>query len=618
MSTSTRPEQHPGRPIHSGVRRRRIVLSCLVCKRRKVKCDRQGPVCMRCTEGGYPEQCRWDDRLTNGEEDAPDMHSHSPVLLPSPVAEVNTNLPVRDDTVGDASNLAMPPGETLNRINTNVGYAPNQPALFPVTPAATNHTASIGSEPAPAEATSGRPLIQGTSFNTQFHGMSHSVNMVSYFEGLRAFLKKTASDHPVLGAHRWAVETISKKHQFPGPQRIEEPEVALKRLLPPEPVCRPYMLKYFKHFEGMFRIIHSPSFWRRYEAFWTGSTDNGSSFIALLLVAMSCARCLYVDNPISFDGDSSSARTEAVRWVHAVETWHDQQSQKHTTLEVFQIKCLLLLSKKINAIKIKRHYTLSQTLLASAISVGLHRSPSSLGVRASFYEKEMRRRLWATIAGLDLMESVERGVPSLIAHLHSDVEPPGNFREDDFDESTTEEPAAQNDDAFTISSFVRYVHRLRPLHDTINDLVNQPEKHKTLGATELNSYHEQIFDKFIDLRSWPSGTSTTYFGDPNVLGAAGLQLHLHKLLIMLHLPFAMGKYPTVTLSHSRFICRGSAKSIINIYSRLSEQGFSQLCLTRNDLMRATLCLCLVESLGVEDGKNALSAPHQSVCCGYIY
>ena len=563
---------------------------------------------MRCTEGDYPEQCRWDDRLTTGEEDASDVPSHSPVLDPSLVAQVDTNLPVTNATVSNASILAMPTGESLSRINTNVGYTTNQPALFPVTPAATNHTTSIGSEPAPAEPASGRPLIQGTSFNTQFHGTSHSVNMVSYFEGLRGFLKKTASDHPVLGAHRWAVETISKKRQLPGQQRTEEPDAAMKQLLPPEPLCRPYMLKYFKHFEGMFRIIHSPSFWRRYEAFWTGSTDKDPSFTALLLVAISCARCLYVDNPILFDGDSSNARMEAISWVRAVETWHDQQSQKHTTLEVFQIKCLLLLSKKINAIKIKRHYTLSQTLLASAISTGLHRSPSSLGMRASFYEKEMRRRLWATIAELDLTESVERGVPSLIAHLHSDIEPPGNFREDDFDESTIEEPAAQSDDSFTMSSFARYAHRLRPLHHTINDLINQPEKHRTLGATELNAYHEQIFNKFVDLRSWPSGTSSTYFGDPNVLGAACLRIHLHKLLIMLHLPFAMGKHPTVTLNHSRFVCRGSAQSIINIYSRLSEQGFSQLCLTRNDLMRATLCLCLIESQAIEDGKKALSVP----------
>ena len=132
MSTSTRLE-HPGRSIHAGVRRRRIVLSCLICKRRKVECDRQGPICIRCTEGGYPEQCRWDDLLSNAEEDAPDMHSFSPELLPSPVAEVNPNLPVRDDTVGDASNLTMPLGEPLNRINTNIGYAPYQPALSPVT-----------------------------------------------------------------------------------------------------------------------------------------------------------------------------------------------------------------------------------------------------------------------------------------------------------------------------------------------------------------------------------------------------------------------------------------------------------------------------------------------------
>ena len=563
---------------------------------------------MRCTEGGYPEHCRYDDRLTGGEEDVPDMRSDSPVFLPSPIAEVNANLAVTNDSVSNASDLPMPPGEELAHMNTNFGYAPSQGGTIPITLATTNHTRSVGSEPMPVEATPGRPLIQGVSFNTQFHGMSHSVNMVSYFDGLRAFLKKTASDHPVLGAHRWAIETISKNHQS-SREPIEEPEVALKRLLPPEPICRPYMQKYFKHFEGMFRIIHSPSFWRRYEAFWTGNSDKGSSFLALLLAAMSCARCLYVENPISFDGDSSSARTEAVQWVHAVETWHDQQSQKHTTLDVFQIKCLLLLSKKLNAIKIKRHYTLSQTLLASAISIGLHRSPSSLGIRATFYEKEMRRRLWATIAELDSTESLERGVPSLIAHLHSDIEPPGNLREDDFDESTTEEPAAQDDTTFTMSSFARYAHSLRPMHQTINEIVNQPDKHRSLCTTELNSYHEQIFTRLVDLRSWPNGTSATDFGDPNVLGAACLQLHLHKLLVMLHLPFALGKSPTVTSSHSRFVCRGSAKSIINIYSRLSEKGFSQLCLTRNDLVRATLCLCLLESLTFEDGKNSLPASH---------
>ncbi len=566
---------------------------------------------MRCTEGGYREQCGYDERLAGSEEDAPEIRSLSPVCLPSPVAEVNTNIPASNGPVSDESNLAIPLGEPSAHIDTNIGFVSNQSGIFPTTPTTTNHTTSFGSEPTPAEATSGRPLIQGTSFKTQFHGASHSVSMISYFDGLRGFLKKTLSDHPVLGAHRWAVETISKNHQSSG-QPIEEPGVALKRLLPPEPVCHPYMQQYFKHFEGMFRIIHGPTFWRRYEAFWTESVDNDLSFIALLLAAMSCARCLYVDNPILFDGDSSSARTEAVQRVHAVEIWLDHQSQKHTTLNIFQIKCLLLLSKKVNAIKIKRHYMLSQTLLASAISTGLHRSPRSLGVRASFYDKEMRRRLWSTIAELDLSESIERGVPSLIAHLHSDIEPPGNFGEDEFDESTTEEPAAQDEDSLTMSSFARYAHSLRPLIYTINELVNEPEKHKSLCATELNSYHEQIFNKFFGLRSWPSGTSSTYFGDPSVLGSASLQIQLHKLLIMLHMPFAMGRSPTMTSSHSRFVCRASSKAIINIYCRLSEQGFSQMCLTRNDLMRATLCLCLVESTTAENGKDSSTTPRISV------
>lgn len=553
-------------------------------------------------ESDYPDQCRYDERVSATDDDSQEPHGHPSVSVRHTAPNLHSHQSGGNDSLitAETANPVMRPQEHVRHLEARLRYASNAPSNLPTTPISTSNSMLVaeGSHgTVSAEAASARPLIQGASFKTQFHGVSHSVNIIGYFDGLRGFLKRTASNHPVLGAHRWAVQTLSKSRQLPTvpPQ---EPDEVLRRLLPCELLCRPLIISYLKHFEGMFRIIHGPSFWRRYDSYWAGSIENSSPFVALLLAAMSCARCLFVDDPISFDGDSSSARAEAVQWVYAVEAWHDKQSPKHTTVEIFQIKCLLLLSKKLNAIKIKRHYTVSQTLLASAISVGLHRSPTSLGVRASVYDKELRRRLWATVAELDLAESIERGVPSMVANLHSDIEPPGNFRDEDFDESSTDEPVTQRAENLTLSSVARYAHSLRPLRHSINNLVNNPEKHKALDSTELNSYHEQIFSRFFQVRSLPKGYPSTCHRDSNHLGSTYLELQLHELLIMLHLPFALGKFSGTTSSHSRFICSGSAKSVINIYARLPDQGLSQMCLPRTNIIRATLCLCLVESTAI--------------------
>lgn len=44
----------------SGTRRKRKALSCLDCRRRKLKCDRVFPACSRCIKGGIADTCTYD------------------------------------------------------------------------------------------------------------------------------------------------------------------------------------------------------------------------------------------------------------------------------------------------------------------------------------------------------------------------------------------------------------------------------------------------------------------------------------------------------------------------------------------------------------------------------
>ena len=52
----------------SGIKRRRLVYSCSECKRKKLKCGRQLPICSRCADVGHPERCEYDPRFTMGME----------------------------------------------------------------------------------------------------------------------------------------------------------------------------------------------------------------------------------------------------------------------------------------------------------------------------------------------------------------------------------------------------------------------------------------------------------------------------------------------------------------------------------------------------------------------
>ena len=52
-----------------GMKRRRLALSCVACRRRKVKCGREMPSCVRCVRGGHGDSCtyvQYDDKSHPG------------------------------------------------------------------------------------------------------------------------------------------------------------------------------------------------------------------------------------------------------------------------------------------------------------------------------------------------------------------------------------------------------------------------------------------------------------------------------------------------------------------------------------------------------------------------
>lgn len=144
-----------------GTKRKRLVLSCLECRRRKMKCDRQMPTCSRCLEIGQAGLCKYDEReriLYNEQEsDARSQTSSS-----RRISKLDTKLVLNVHDFSAQNPLrALPTTPAASSANTNTSHA--------------STTNAPSSEVPPNDA-----LVKGNGFRTHYHGPSNPSSILFY------------------------------------------------------------------------------------------------------------------------------------------------------------------------------------------------------------------------------------------------------------------------------------------------------------------------------------------------------------------------------------------------------------------------------------------------------
>ena len=214
----------------------------------------------------------------------------------------------------------------------------------------------------------------------------------------------------------------------------------LSQFLPGKEVVDQLVHIYIENFESTYRVLHLPSFLDEFHEYLKASNRARPSFVALLLVMIATVSCAKPGDRLLLRGDSSLDRENAAQWIQATESWVELQSQKHVTLIMFQIRCIVFIAQQVNSVKRKRTWTTSGNLARIAIAAGLHRDTETVNVRhgdltnrrVTIFEQEMRRRIWITIAELELQTAIDRGMPVIIRDLIFDCGPPANTNNEDF------------------------------------------------------------------------------------------------------------------------------------------------------------------------------------------
>ncbi|KAI1268841.1 hypothetical protein F5Y18DRAFT_169298 [Xylariaceae sp. FL1019] len=455
--------------------RRRPALSCLACRRRKVKCDRGHP-CARCVS--MQTQCKY--RTSDGEhpvrrnvpQSRPRESTASPQAVPAPTAAPDPHLGLSRPFSNNSDNLATenetPSPSSEIREVTSIGQVDS--------PSGHQHVAPLTRVPKTSSSLQDLckrvQRLEEKSAVTDIPELAKSARTITEIRaglaGSQIMLKKarvlkcsewmgTAPEFKVVyGLAHWkgpgsssdndqtrvlikeAEDYLQKCKKLSKRLKAERPSRCLlvssqkPKLDPPSREVSDHMVAiYFQCFESVHRILHEPTFMKDYHEFWEGPDKfaPGERLKVLLVIALGYSLTEEA-------GPDTELRRSIEHWVYTVTAWLSGPLEKdRLDISGLQINCLAILARQVFSIGGDLIWMSIGSLVHRAMQIGLHRDPKHLP-SMSLLEAETRRRLWYTIVEMIVQSSLDSAMPPRIGLDDFDTEVPSNINDTEMNGST--------------------------------------------------------------------------------------------------------------------------------------------------------------------------------------
>ncbi|BAE65641.1 unnamed protein product [Aspergillus oryzae RIB40] len=555
----------------------------------KLACDREYPSCTRCRKTGNSDSCSYDDSPApsrNKQQRSDVLGQNRPVLTAAPAPENaassaflesyrdnHNNRPIVSDLTEHAGTWQLIGGDVDGATTIK-----ERPAIK-----ADVTELTYPPEPKPTEAV----VFRGENYKTQYYGSTNPTSLIGHFPELRSYMKETIKHHASLPGVQKELKALDTKWKYEKPHNLPVKTADLLLLLPDQAEMDAAIRLYFDTLETMYRILHRPTFMEEYEQLQQDRTAAKPGFIVLVLLIMATVSCTTATDR-TYVGSSSIGRERGSLWIETAEAWLGKQSKKNIYLVIWQIRCLLVLAKQMCRYKKKRMWSVAGDLVREGMAAGFHRDPSRLGGKISFFDQEIRRRLWATMAELELQASVERGMPSALAAIRMDCAPPVDIDDEDLrpecDSTQIQESPSHN----TSTSFLHLCRHSLDLRVSLNSRMN--DLTSDLPYEDILRYEDMIMSELRKLPSPTESNEDTTDRKLSQMARVVLDLQLRQFLVLLHAPFARKTEINSRYAVSRMVCFNAAASLIDQHWRLVQSGNPMLLLLRHDYFRGALSL----------------------------
>lgn len=338
---------------------------------------------------------------------------------------------------------------------------------------------------------------------------------------------------------------------------------------------------YLDHCEQLHRVIHVPTFAREYAKFWFPNERRSPATTALVLSMITISA--------STSSLGANCRNDSASWLMACEDWSKRQSPKRHRLIHYQIACLVYLAKRINMVHKKRFWSESALLVKKTMIDGLH-DDTLLSHDDSTFATEMRRRIWFTIRELDLQNSYEHGLPTLLHNIDSHVPPPSNIDDEAFDEALADLPGAEPFEHYTGTSYQALSAQSWAIRVDISRRLYSPALSQSLTYDEVLHYTHELTQHIAKLPSWGSYPQKGL----HKVTSAFLRFQLMECILAIPRPYLNcdnSKHPL-----SEDVCHRVSRDILLLNFELNDLGLQSLVQVREDLLLASLSLARVTML----------------------
>ncbi|KAI0102931.1 hypothetical protein GGR51DRAFT_525914 [Nemania sp. FL0031] len=518
-----RPRPPPNR------RRDKPQLSCNICRRRKLRCDRHHP-CSTCERRGLSSSCTY---VTNSPTSTPpagvqDRLRHLENLV---VSYMNQN---------EATGLAFPPQALPNIQELDASLA----------------VSDVGS-------------LKSSSTETKYHDQTHWDSILDAITQLKEDFSgsndsKSAQVTPELSS----INSLDSPFLY-GCKRCSRDEILAA--VPPKEFTDYLVSQCFEMLELSSCAISKLEFLKEYNLFWEDPQQTPIMWIGFLfsVLAIGVHFREYDDDPfrpgpqLDYVSLSSRYREKTVQCLVLGEYTRCGPYVIETLLHHFTAEFMRRRDVNNDA------WIILNTTVHLAMRMGYHRDPDHFK-SISPYEGELRRRLWAMLYHLDIATSGQLGVPRLINDSFVDTAEPRNLLDSDFNPDSTELPPSRPDSDPTPILVILSRLRTGRMYIAVASVVTNTQPPTYAQVLQVDRQIEDMFQKIpAYCRIKPQSNFVT---DPPqiILQRIFIQMNYHKTQIILH-----WRYLTLANQDDRYLYStkttvAAALKILNLHQAMYE------------------------------------------------
>ncbi|KAI8635448.1 hypothetical protein F5Y19DRAFT_407806 [Xylariaceae sp. FL1651] len=494
-----RPRPPPNR------RRDKPQLSCNLCRRRKLKCDRQHP-CSTCKKRGLGPSCTY---ITG-------------IGASTPATAVQDRLRHLEDLV--VSYMHQSEGADLS-------------ALPQVSP----DERDLDKSPAPSDFGS----LKSSGTETKYQDQTHWNSILDAITELKEDFGESDDSNPSRGNAELTPPVLLDSPLLYGCRPASKEEILAA--VPPKGLADCLVSECFEVLELSSCAIHKREFLKKYAEFWENPQSVPVMWLGLMFSILSIS--------LNFrDLDAGPAQNSPQQDYESLGASYREKTVQclilgqYTRCGPYVIETLLhycaaefMRRRDVN----NEAWVLLSTTVHLAMRMGYHRDPDHFK-SISPYDGELRRRLWAMLYHLDIAMSGQLGVPRLINDSFVDTAEPRNLLDDDFDPSSTELPPSRPESNPTPMVVVLSRIRIGRVYTAVTNVVTNTQPPTYAQILQVD---RQIEEKFLKIPLYCRVQQTDSIMDAPqiILQRLFIQMNYHKAQIILH-----WRYMTLARNDDRY------------------------------------------------------------------